>query len=196
MLLVLTHLNAPELADTSDGEYTILQSPGVAFRGQIIGAVVAETPEIARHAADLVRVAYDVHEHDTELREDHPDCYEPDKVNPAYPTDTEEGAVDRALADAAVVVDRRYTTPMEHNNPMEPHACVSVWEDGRRLTVYDSTQGAARRAVDPGEGARPRPGGRPGGLAVRRRRLRVEGHAARPQHPGCAGRDRACPAAR
>jgi xanthine dehydrogenase YagR molybdenum-binding subunit len=141
VLLVLTHLNAPELADTGDGEYTILQSPGVAFRGQIIGAVVAETAEIARHAADLVRIGYEVHEHDTELREDHPDCYEPDKVNPGYPTDTEEGAVDRALADSAVVVDQRYTTPMEHNNPMEPHACVNVWEDGRRLTVYDSTQG-------------------------------------------------------
>ncbi len=142
VLLVLTHLNAPQLADTSDGEYSVLQSAGVAFRGQLIGAVVAETAEIARYGADLVKVTYDQHEHDTELREDHPDLYEPGKVNPAYPTDTDEGGVEKALAEAAVVVDQRYTTPMEHNNPMEPHACIAVWDEGPRLTLYDSTQGA------------------------------------------------------
>ena len=142
VVVVVTHLNAPRLADTSDGEYTVLQSDGVAFRGQIIGAVVAETPEVARHAAELVRVEYDVHEHDTELREDHPDLYEPGVVNPAYPTDSEDGPVDDALRQAAVLVDQRYTTPMEHNNPMEPHSCISLWEEGPRLTVHDSTQGA------------------------------------------------------
>jgi xanthine dehydrogenase YagR molybdenum-binding subunit len=142
VVLVVTHLNAPRLADTSDGEYTVLQGDGVAFRGQLIGAVLAETPEVARHAAELVRVEYDVHEHDTELREDHPDLYEPGVVNPAYPTDSEDGAVDQALRAAAVVVDQRYTTPMEHNNPLEPHSCVSQWDEGPRLTVHDSTQGA------------------------------------------------------
>ncbi len=142
VVVVVTHLNAPRLADTSDGEYTVLQSDGVAFRGQLIGAVVAETPEVARHAAELVRVEYDVHEHDTELREDHPDLYEPGVVNPAYPTDSEDGPVDEALRQASVLVDQRYTTPMEHNNPMEPHACISLWEEGPRLTVHDSTQGA------------------------------------------------------
>jgi len=139
--LVMTHLNAPELADTSDGEYAILQGPGVAFRGQLIGAVVAETQEIARQGADLVRVTYDVHRHDTRLREDDPDLYEPDAVNPSFPTDTEEGAVEQALRSAAVVVDQRYSTPMEHNNPMEPHSCIAVWQDSG-VTLYDSTQGA------------------------------------------------------
>ncbi len=33
VLLVLTHLNAPQLADTSDREYAVLQSADVAFRG-------------------------------------------------------------------------------------------------------------------------------------------------------------------
>ena len=142
VLLVLTHLNAPRLADTSDQEYAVLQSAGVAFRGQLVGAVVAETQEIARYAADLVDVTYDRQDHDTELREDHPDLYEPDRVNPAFPTDVVEGSVDDALGAAEFVVDQRYTTPMEHNNPMEPHACIAVWEDGPRVTVYDSTQGA------------------------------------------------------
>ena len=53
------HQNAPRLADTRDKELAILQSDEVAFRGQYIGAVVAETFEVARHAAQLVEVSYE-----------------------------------------------------------------------------------------------------------------------------------------
>ena len=154
VLFVMTHLNAPRLASTEDGEYTILQSNGVAFRGQIVGAVVAETSEVARHAAELVRVEYDVHEHDTELRTDRDDLYEPGTVNPGQETTVDDGAVHAALGSAAVTVDQTYSTPMEHNNPMEPHACVAVWHDGDagpQLTLYDSTQGphSVRRTLAP-----------------------------------------------
>jgi xanthine dehydrogenase YagR molybdenum-binding subunit len=141
VLLVMTHLNAPRLASTDDGELTILQSNGVAFRGQLIGAVVAETSEQARHAAELVKVTYDQHPHDTDLRADRDDLYVPDVVNPAQDTTSDDGGVDEALETAAVVVDQTYSTPMEVNNPMEPHGCIAVWEPGPRLTMYDSTQG-------------------------------------------------------
>src|SRR5262249_46336355 len=41
-----------------------------------------------------------------------------------------------------VTVDQTYTTPHEHNSPMEPHACIAVWDNaGPALTLYDSTQG-------------------------------------------------------
>jgi xanthine dehydrogenase YagR molybdenum-binding subunit len=140
--LVLTHLNAPQLADTSDGELTILQSADVAFRGQLLGAVLADTSETARQGAALVRFRYQEDEHDTRLREDHPDLYAPDKVNPGFPCDTEDGPLEEALASAAVLVDERYTTPMEHNNPLEPHACIALWEEGPRVTLNDSTQNA------------------------------------------------------
>ena len=45
-------------------------------------------------------------------------------------------------------VDNTYTTPVEHHNPMEPHATVALWE-GDRLTLYDATQGVvgARRKL-------------------------------------------------
>ncbi len=145
VVAVLTPDNAPRLADVSDRELAVLQDDTVAFRGQFIGAVVAETPEIARHAASLVRASYAAETHDAELRVDHPDLYAPEQVNPSFPTDSDEGDVDAALASAAVVVDRTYTTPMEHNNPMEPHTTVAVWHTGGDvdgLTLYDSTQGA------------------------------------------------------
>ena len=144
VLDVLTVFDAPTLADTSDGELAILQDDKVHFRGQIIGGVVAETAEIAREASALVRVDYQREPHDAELTADHPGLYTPESVNPSFPSDTDEGDVEAALAAAEVTVDATYQTPIEHNNPMEPHACIAQWavRDGRpAVTLYDSTQG-------------------------------------------------------
>ena len=148
VVLVITPENAPRLADTSDRELAILQSNEVAFRGQYIGAVLAETFEVARHAAQVVEVYYDKAEHDAALSADRDDLYAPEVVNAGFPTDTEEGAVDEAFASAAVTLDQTYTTPMEHNNPMEPHTTTAVWEGGH-LTLHESTQGthAARASI-------------------------------------------------
>jgi xanthine dehydrogenase YagR molybdenum-binding subunit len=142
VLAVLHHRNAPRLATVADAELAVLQSPLVAYRGQLVAAVVAESLEVARHAAGLVHVSYAPADHDVELRPDHPRIYRPDKVNPNYPADSELGDVDAALAAAAVTIDETYETPAVHNNPMEPHASTAVWH-GRALTVYESTQGAA-----------------------------------------------------
>jgi xanthine dehydrogenase YagR molybdenum-binding subunit len=140
---VLTHANAPRVKEVDDGELYVLQTPEVGYRGQIVAAVVADTLEAAREGAALVHVHYDEQPHDTVLREDHPDLYAPEKVNPALPTDTGMGDVDAALRDAAVTVDVTYRTPAEHNNPMEPHATQAWWHDDGALTFYDSTQGAS-----------------------------------------------------
>lgn len=145
VLAVLTPWNAPRLEDTSDGEYRLLQGLEVAFRGQPIGAVIAETPEQARHAQTLVRVEYDVRTHDSTFRTDAAGMYLPESANGGYETSTEEGDPDTAFARAradGVIVDGWYTTPEEHNNPMEPHTTVALWaEDAQELTLYDSTQG-------------------------------------------------------
>jgi xanthine dehydrogenase YagR molybdenum-binding subunit len=142
VLGVLSHENVPRLEE-QEGELAVLQSDRVAYRGQIVAAVVAETLETARHAERLVRVEYEQEEHDVELRADHPRLYKPDKVNPTYDTDTDVGDVDAALASARVTVDVTYETPSFHNNPMEPHAAVAVWDGNGGLTVYDTTQGSS-----------------------------------------------------
>lgn len=158
---ILTVFDAPELADTSDGEFAILQDDRVHFRGQIIGGVLAESAETAREAADLVRVEYLQEPHDTELRADHPGLYTPDGVNGGEEPDTDDGDVEAALAQAAVTVDETYETPIEHNNPMEPHACIAQWNLGDSgkpaVVLYDSTQGvhAVRKALAPIFGLEP-----------------------------------------
>ncbi|HEY0637993.1 MAG TPA: xanthine dehydrogenase family protein molybdopterin-binding subunit [Pseudonocardiaceae bacterium] len=141
VLGVLTHENAPRLGDSGDPELRLLQDDRLRHHGQIVALVVAATPEQARAAASAVRLAYAVEPHDVTLTGDGQE-HVPPGDNPEAPRDRAVGDVEAALAGADVVLDRVYTTPAEHNNPMEPHAATASW-DGDRLTVHDSNQGAA-----------------------------------------------------
>src|SRR5437588_8637150 len=103
VLAVLTHENAPRLhvmgrsgsglTSTDDADLAILQSDAVAFRGQFVGAVIAETAEIVRHAAGLVRLDYQARAHDVELRSDRDDLYTPGEMNAGFDTDSIRGDV-------------------------------------------------------------------------------------------------------
>ncbi len=141
VLAVLWHENAPRLGAVDDPELALLQTARVSYRNQWIAAVVADSYPAAQEAERLLRVDYDLESHDVVLREDHPRLYKPDKVNPAFETDTASGDFDGAFDAAAVTIDRTYRTPAFHNNPMEPHATVAVWDADGGLTVYDSNQG-------------------------------------------------------
>ncbi|MET7763576.1 xanthine dehydrogenase family protein molybdopterin-binding subunit [Streptomyces sp. NPDC005393] len=150
VLAVLTHLNAPSLTRPDDPELAVLQSDEVAWRGQFIGAVVAESLETARYAAGLVRFEYAQRPHDVALRSDRDDLYSPvhaaafgqggGELQDGSPADSVLGDADTAMALATVTLDATYSTPMYHNNPMEPHTAVVTWADGE-LTVRCSTQG-------------------------------------------------------
>jgi xanthine dehydrogenase YagR molybdenum-binding subunit len=141
VLAVLSCQNAPRLEDQSNGDLALFQSRTVSYRGQFVAAVVAETLETAREAARVVRVEYAPETPDVLLRRDHPGLYKPEQVNAGLATDTELGDPDRAFGDAAVRVDVTYTTPAEHNNPMEPHTTTAHWNEDGSLTLYESTQG-------------------------------------------------------
>jgi xanthine dehydrogenase YagR molybdenum-binding subunit len=143
VLAVLSCENAPRLRQVDDGELALFQSRRVAYRGQVVAAVVAESYETAQQAEHLVRIDYAEEPHDVELRPDHPRLYRPARINPNFETDTEQGDCDQALAAAEVTVDRTYETAAVHNNPMEPHATLAVW-DGDAVTLYDSNQGGNR----------------------------------------------------
>jgi xanthine dehydrogenase YagR molybdenum-binding subunit len=156
VLAVLWHENAPRLAPPRDDQdLAVLQSDAVAYRGQFVAAVVAETLEIARQAARLVAVSYEEQLHDVELRADRGDLFTPEYVPQKpfgfYPADSAQGDVEAALAAAPVSLDHTYTTPTEHHNPMEPHATLAIWEEdsnGESVTVYDTSQGVSWRRDD------------------------------------------------
>lgn len=147
VLAVITHLNAPKLATIDPPEVSdrylkvipVLQDDRINHYGQHVGLVVAETFEQAQYAATLVRVAYTQERPALEFAANLNRAYAPERINAGYPTDTQQGDLERGLSAADVRIDVTYTTPIEHNNPIEPHATIAVWE-GDRLTLYNSTQ--------------------------------------------------------
>jgi xanthine dehydrogenase YagR molybdenum-binding subunit len=141
VLAVLTHENAPRLAEPDDPTLAVLQDAQVPHRGWFVALVVAETLEAARAGAAAVHVAYDVEEHDVTLTPSHPDAYVPEEANGGYPASREQGDPDGAFGSCTARVDVAYEVPPLHNHPMEPHASTARW-DGDRLTVYTSSQGA------------------------------------------------------
>ncbi|MGH3454975.1 MAG: xanthine dehydrogenase family protein molybdopterin-binding subunit, partial [Nocardioidaceae bacterium] len=127
VVAVFTHHNAPRLVEAEDPNLLALQDARVHYRGEVVALVVADSPENARAAAVALDVTYETEPHDV--------TFAPDTD---HATDAD---VDTALGSAPVTVDATYSTPAEHNNPMEPHSSTAMWADGR-LTVYDSNQGA------------------------------------------------------
>lgn len=152
VLAVLWHENAPHLAPLDDQDLAVLQSDAVAYRGQFVAAVVAETLETARQAASMVVVRYEEQPHDVVLSADRGDLFKPEYVPQKpfgfYPADSTHGDVEAALAAAPVSLDHTYTTPAQHHNPMEPHTTLAIWSDdgnGESVTVYDTSQGVSWR---------------------------------------------------
>lgn len=152
VIKIFTHENRPRTAWFSFRHKTMVGPPGRPFRplysdeiqysGQPIVLVVAESFDVARHAASLVKVAYEQHPHETDLGRARRDSYEPPRRRLGIaPPPKPRGDAAKAYDEAAVRVSAEYTIATEHHNPMEPHATTVIWEGGGKLTVHDKTQG-------------------------------------------------------
>ena len=155
VVAVITHDNRPPMADDDKAykdDVAPLGSPfrplyddKVAFNGQPIALVVAETSEAAREAATLVQVAYAPEPHVTDLfaRRDATVAIPP-PTNPfeaLFAPPRTRGTPEAALAAAAVRHAGEYYVPVENHNPMELFAATAVYGADGTLTVYDKTQG-------------------------------------------------------
>ena len=144
VLLVMTPENAPRLPQGGRAAVnppagrvlSLLQDDAVHYNRQPVAVVVAETlPQAAAAAAQLdLRYASDAAELDFERGR--ASAHSPGKVN-GENADSSRGSLSGSANGARV--REIYTTPMQHHNPMEPHATVAHWQ-GDRVTLYDSTQ--------------------------------------------------------
>jgi xanthine dehydrogenase YagR molybdenum-binding subunit len=155
VLAVLTHENRPPMADNDEAykddtapkgsPFRPLYDGKILFNGQPIALVVAETSDIARFAASLVRVEYDQEAHVTDVHRRREAAAPPKPpTNPfeaLFAPPKSRGAPERAFAAAAVRHDGEYYVPIEHHNPMELFASTVIVEGDGKLTVYDKTQG-------------------------------------------------------
>ncbi|MDC7806766.1 xanthine dehydrogenase family protein molybdopterin-binding subunit [Luteimonas sp BLCC-B24] len=123
----------------------------IAYRGQPIALVVAETLEAASAAAHAVRAEYapdafrvqidGAPESDIVAQQGSP-------LPQAMFADRVAGDADAAYAAAEVRIDSRFTAPAQHQNPMELLATVAEWR-GDRLVIHEGTQnsGAIRHGI-------------------------------------------------
>ena len=163
---VFTHLSTPAIPyeeplirpiiDPQVGEQVRpLQTDQVYFSGQPVAVVVAETLDVADHAASLVRVTIDEAPAVTNLRhamasleaetkQDVPYASAPKKpAEPGTltgrPAEASVGDADAAFETATHTVDLEIEVPTLVNHPIEPHATIAHWA-GNALTVWDKNQ--------------------------------------------------------
>jgi xanthine dehydrogenase YagR molybdenum-binding subunit len=119
----------------------LLQDREILFNGQHVAVVVAETLEQAQAAASAVHVTYHRGEAATSMDSMLDQAYAPKQFrNGQRPPDSTRGDPDGTFNSGAVKIDTTYVTPVEHHNPMEPHATIATWSD-EKLTVWTATQG-------------------------------------------------------
>ncbi|CAB5082175.1 xanthine dehydrogenase family protein molybdopterin-binding subunit [Burkholderia cenocepacia] len=149
VLIVITHENAmrlpdggrPPLSPPAGRRLTLLQDDTVRYSNEPVAVVVAETLEQATDAANAVQVRYRASEAVLDFAQAKHGARVPPKQQ-GRAMDTQRGDLDAGLREGAVRIDATYTTPMQHHNPIEPHATMARW-DGPMLTLHDATQGVS-----------------------------------------------------
>ena len=122
-----------------------LHNEEIKFNGQPVALVVAESFELARYAATLVDISYEVDSHETNLQSNISIARKPKKglasiFKPAPPKP--KGNAEKAFKNSAITASGKFVHGMEHHNPLEMFASTVVYEKDGKLTIYDKTQGA------------------------------------------------------
>ena len=122
----------------------------IAYAGQEVALVAAETVDIAVQALGLIEVEYEVRPAALTPREamkpDAPrvpvlDVERPREGNVQQPVYLRaRGDVERGLAEADVVSESRFSLPTQYHVDIQTRCCIADW-DGGRLTVYEASQG-------------------------------------------------------
>ncbi|MGF6448583.1 CO/xanthine dehydrogenase Mo-binding subunit [Paraburkholderia youngii] len=152
VLLVMTYQNAPRLPNGGKSAFSppagrhlsLLQDNQVHYSNEPVAVVVADTLEHATDAARQLRIVYQPDTAALDFEQAKAHAHAPDKPQ-GRQTDTQRGSFEDGMQSGDVHIEATYTTPIEHHNPMEPHATMAHW-DGPQLTVYDSTQGVSGTA--------------------------------------------------
>jgi xanthine dehydrogenase YagR molybdenum-binding subunit len=148
--LILTHEDLSEVKSAGflmAGGYGFqslqpMLSSAIAYRGQPIALVAADRLENAIDAAALIQARYAAEPVSVTL-----DAPGSETINQADTplknsgTEIIAGDADRAFAEAPVKIDVRFSSPSQHQNPIELIATVAEWV-GEKLTIYEGTQNA------------------------------------------------------
>lgn len=155
--LVLTRFNEDELRGPGflmGGGFAFqslqpLLSDVVAYRGQPIALIVADTLVAATEAAELVRARYEAEPFAVGIDDEGATSVLQEEAIPLpWFADVKVGDAETAYAASPVQIDETYVHPAQHQVPIELISSVVEWQ-GDRLVVHESTQnaGALRHGV-------------------------------------------------
>ena len=159
---VLTWQDIPRVVYSTAGQSDPIPGPldtfsldhKVRFVGDRVAMVAAETPEIAEQALRLIDVEYEVLPAILDSREamnpDAPRIHdEPEFVNFADSNPEKNlaahiridiGDVEKGFAEADEIFEAEYEVPKVQQVSIEPHVCVTYWDEDDRLVIRTSTQ--------------------------------------------------------
>ena len=138
---VLSHTNVPPIKWYAGASW--LFDRELRYVGDEVAVVVADDPDDARDALDLVEVEYEVLPHvldaEAAVRAGAMLVHPGGNIVGGEPERYERGNVAAALAQADATVELTVHTPDQLHHSMETHGSVVEWS-GDRLTIWDSTQ--------------------------------------------------------
>jgi putative selenate reductase molybdopterin-binding subunit len=159
---VLTWQDIPRVVYSTAGQSDPIPGPldtfsldnKVRFVGDRVAMVAAETPEIAERALSLIDVEYEVLPTILDSREAmNPEAIrihdEPEYVNFADSNPEKNlaahiridiGDVEKGFAEADEIFEGEYEVPKVQQAHIEPHVCVTYWDEDDRLVIRTSTQ--------------------------------------------------------
>ena len=159
---VLTWQDIPRVVYSTAGQSDPIPGPldafsldnKVRFVGDRVAFVAAETPEIAEKALSLIDVEYEMLDAILDSREamdpDAPRIHdEPEFVNFADSNPEKNlaaeiridiGDVEKGFREADEIFEAEYEVPKVQQAHIEPHVCVTYWDEDDRLVIRTSTQ--------------------------------------------------------
>src|SRR6266498_6131753 len=159
---VLTWQDIPRVVYSTAGQSDPIPGPldafsldhKVRFVGDRVAFVAAETPEIAEKALSLIDVEYEILPAILDSREsmkseaikihDEPEFVNFADSNPeknlAAEIRIDIGDVEKGFAEAYEIFEAEYEVPKVQQVHIEPHVCVTYWDEDDRLVIRTSTQ--------------------------------------------------------
>ncbi len=157
---VLTHEDLPRIKYSSGGQSypqplpydQVCLDDKVRHVGDRVAVVAAETLELAQQALNLIEVEYEILPAVVDMEDamqegapiihdesDTEGIYDPGH-NVVYHIDAQVGDVETAFAEADHVFEGAYRTPQQQHVHLEPHVCITYWDEDHRLVIRTSTQ--------------------------------------------------------
>jgi putative selenate reductase molybdopterin-binding subunit len=159
---VLTWQDIPRVVYSTAGQSDPIPGPldafsldhKVRFVGDRVAMVGAETPEIAERALSLIDVEYEVLPAILDSRQamnldsvkihDEPEYVNFADSNPeknlAAHIRIDIGDVEKGFAEADEIFEAEYEVPKVQQAHIEPHVCITYWDEDDRLVIRTSTQ--------------------------------------------------------